>query len=208
LIFEQRAGIFKRLCDVAGNNLDQHFYLIIDEINRGDIPRIFGELLTVLEKDKRGQAILLPLSGESFSPLGAWLRALNQRILEHVGRDARNLQIGHAYLLDKDRPVSDLARFARILQDDILPLLQEYCYEDYATLARILGPGLVDEAQQRIRHELFEPAQRDDLVQVLLTPDIAASLEAVTLEEEQLEELDADGMDGDSADGERVAEAV
>jgi 5-methylcytosine-specific restriction protein B len=258
LIFEQRAGIFKRLCDVASNNPDQHFYLIIDEINRGDIPRIFGELLTILEKDKRGQAVLLPLSGKPFSvpnnvyvigtmntadrsialldtalrrrfgfielmpdprelgdtivgheiPLGAWLKALNQRILEHVGRDARNLQIGHAYLLDKDRPVSDLARFARILQDDILPLLQEYCYEDYATLARILGPSLVDEAQQRIRHELFEPAQREDLVQALLTPDIVASLEAVILEEEQLEELDTDDMDEDNADDERDTGAV
>lgn len=246
LVFERRDGIFKRLCDNASRRPEQRFYLVIDEINRGDIPRIFGELLTVLEKDKRGQAILLPLSGKTFSvpenvyvigtmntadrsialldtalrrrfgfielmpdptvlgdtvvgdsiPLGPWLEALNRRILDYVGRDARNLQIGHAYLLDdKGRPVNDFARFARILRDDILPLLQEYCYEDYATLTKILGSSLVDETRQRIRHELFDPARRDDLVQALLTPDpdIIASPEAVSAgEDEVLDEVEED----------------
>ena len=42
-------------------------YLIVDEINRGDIPRIFGELLTTLEKDKRGKRIVLPVSQEPFA---------------------------------------------------------------------------------------------------------------------------------------------
>ena len=46
---------------------DRRFFLIVDEINRGDIPRIFGELLTVLERDKRTETILLPLSGRPFS---------------------------------------------------------------------------------------------------------------------------------------------
>jgi 5-methylcytosine-specific restriction protein B len=115
------------------------------------------------------------------------LEALNRRILDYVGRDARNLQIGHAYLLDdKGRSVSDFARFARIVQDDILPLLQEYCYEDYTTLTKILGSSLVDETRQRVRHELFDPARRDDLVQALLAPnpDIIASPEAVSAGED------------------------
>src|SRR5258708_38048695 len=59
-------GIFKTVCKEAEAQPAQHFYLIIDEINRGDIPRIFGELLTVLEKDKHGKTVLLPLTGTPF----------------------------------------------------------------------------------------------------------------------------------------------
>ena len=51
LVYVLRDGIFKNLCERAGGRPDKDFYLIIDEINRGDIPRIFGELLTALEKD-------------------------------------------------------------------------------------------------------------------------------------------------------------
>jgi 5-methylcytosine-specific restriction protein B len=53
---------------------------------------------------------------------------LNSRVREHIGKDARNLQIGHAYLLDEHgKPVSDFTRFSRILAEDIIPLLEEYC---------------------------------------------------------------------------------
>src|SRR5437764_5952536 len=86
-------------------------------------------------------------------PLGPWLKALNERICEYVGRDARNLQIGHSYLLEKGRPVGDFATFATILQEDILPLLEEYCYEEYIILEKILGPGMVDVKNQQIRQE-------------------------------------------------------
>jgi 5-methylcytosine-specific restriction enzyme B len=239
LVFERKDGIFKKLCEDARQKSNQRFYLIIDEINRGDIPRIFGELLTVLEADKRNTPVLLPLSGEPFAvppnvyligtmntadrsialldtalrrrfgfvelmpdssvlgdtmvgsslPLGPWLEALNERILVNIGRDARNLQIGHAYLLDNGRPVSDFSKFVKIFQDDILPLIEEYCYEDYATLAKILGSGLVDENHQRIRHELFDTARLDDLIQALLapSPEIVASPQVVASEAEQVE---------------------
>ena len=64
--FILRDGIFKKLCRDAEKQPERQFFLIIDEINRGDIPRIFGELLTVIEKDKRGRSIILPLSGSAF----------------------------------------------------------------------------------------------------------------------------------------------
>jgi 5-methylcytosine-specific restriction enzyme B len=64
--FVPRPGIFKQLCRDASAAPQERFYLIIDELNRGDVPRIFGELLTVLEKDKRGKPILLPLTQEHF----------------------------------------------------------------------------------------------------------------------------------------------
>jgi 5-methylcytosine-specific restriction protein B len=234
LVFERRAGIFKTICDLAERTPDRKFVLVIDEINRGDIPRIFGELLTLLERDKRGLKLNLPLSGNSFAvpanvyligtmntadrsialldtalrrrfgfvelmpdasvlsgtsaggvPLGPWLAALNDRLRTHLGRDARNLQVGHAYLLEDGRPVTDFAQFVRVLAEDLVPLLEEYCYEDYGALARILGPGLVDEAGQRIREELFAPGKRAELVQALLepAPDIVTTAAAATPEE-------------------------
>jgi len=132
-------------------------------------------LLTVLEKNKRGKPIQLPLTGKPFRvpgnvfvigtmntadrsialldtalrrrfgfielmpdidvlgdaaiggiPLGPWLKALNERICEYVGRDARNLQIGHSYLLEDEHPLGEYAMFVRVVQEDILPLLEEY----------------------------------------------------------------------------------
>lgn len=60
LVYRVRDGIFKRLCDVAASNPDLSYVLIIDEINRGNISRIFGELLLLLEY--REQRVLLPYS--------------------------------------------------------------------------------------------------------------------------------------------------
>ena len=66
LIFGLTAGIFKQICSDAEDEDKLQFYLLIDEINRGDIPRVFGELLTLLERDKRGKSVHLPVSGERF----------------------------------------------------------------------------------------------------------------------------------------------
>lgn len=245
LVFERCEGIFKKLCsDARGDSQQRKYFLVVDEINRGDIPRIFGELLTLLEKDKRGWEITLPLSGDRFSvpknvyllgtmntadrsialldtalrrrfgfvelmpdililgaasaggsiPLGGWLAALNNRLRIHLGRDARNLQIGHAYLLEGGHPVTDFGRFVQILAEDLVPLLEEYCYEDYGALAQILGSGLVDVAGQRIRKELFSPSKRAELVQALVepAPDIVTASAAINASEEPEETAESE----------------
>lgn len=246
--FELRDGVFKRLCRRAEATPTKPWYLVIDEINRGDIPRIFGELMLVLERGRRGTPVVLPVSGERLVvppnvfvlgtmntadrsialldtalrrrfgfielmpdatvlrdavvagiPLGPWLDALNERIVRHAGRDARNLQVGHSYLLHNQRPISDLTHLAQVLRDDVIPLLEEYCYEDYAALERILGSTLVRRDRQRIDHTLFAPARADELVRALLEPcpDITASPQAIAGEMQQAQNVAED--EGDAA---------
>jgi len=243
--FVLRDGIFKALCEDASANPQYQYYLVIDEINRGDIPRIFGELMTILEKDKRGNPIILPLSKQSFKvpsnvyiigtmntadrsialldtalrrrfgfielmpdisilgdvtiegiPLGPWLSALNQRVCDSVGRDARNLQIGHSYLLENGLPIKDFSKLAKVIFEDLIPLLQEYCYEDYSALEKILGEGLIDRNKQQIRYELFDGSRQEELVQALLAP----SPEILTTPQAQVSEVDAAEEEGDLED--------
>ena len=215
MVFEPRDGIFKRLCIDAIKQSSRNFFLVVDEINRGDLPRIFGELLTTIEYDKRDRQITLPVTGAFFSVpknvfiigtmntadrsisimdtalrrrfgfvelmpesnllagrkaggllLGAWLDALNTRLRVYLKRDARNLQIGHAYLMPP-QPITSVADFSRILRDDIIPLLEEYCYDDFGMLRDILGGELVDVESGRIREDIFGPNREGDLIQAV-----------------------------------------
>jgi 5-methylcytosine-specific restriction protein B len=237
MLFEPRDGIFKRLCADAARQRNRKFFLVIDEINRGDVPRIFGELITIIELDKRDRPITLPVTGSSFSvppnvfligtmntadrsitlldaalrrrfgfvelmpdtsllesrkagelPLGLWLDALNARLRKYLKRDARNLQIGHAYLMPRP-PITSVAEFVRVLRDDIIPLLEEYCYDDFGTLSNILGSDLVDVNAGRIKAEMFEPSRENDLIG------------ALSFEEMQLEGLASGALSTDAVDG-------
>lgn len=246
--FQLRDGIFKEICKDAIAHPDHNFYLIVDEINRGDIPRIFGELMTILEKDKRGKSTILPVSREEFwvpsnvfligtmntadrsislldtalrrrfgfielmpdtvplkntaisgIVLGSWLNALNRKIRQNVGRDARNLQVGHSFLMHGGVPLKDIASLKRVLRDEIIPLLEEYCYEDSKALADILGKDIVNHQSGGIQHELFEEGREDALVQALVGafPEISAMTET----------LRSEGPEGSSAYSDEGTEA-
>jgi 5-methylcytosine-specific restriction protein B len=199
-------GVFKRVCAAARAKPDQPFLLVIDEINRGNIPKIFGELITLLERDKRGLSVTLPLSRETFDvppnvfvigtmntadrsirlldaalrrrfafielmpdvgllhgatvgglDLGLFLEMLNDRIARTEGREK---QIGHSFLLDgTGQPIADPDAFAAQFRHEIVPLLQEYAFEDYAELESYLGEAVVDTDAQRIRTGVLEDAQ-------------------------------------------------
>lgn len=65
--FELKYGIFYRFCQKAANQPDKDFFFIIDEINRGNMSKIFGELLMLIERDYRGTKATLAYNGMSFS---------------------------------------------------------------------------------------------------------------------------------------------
>ena len=207
-----KLGALKNLLSGNQNYEIENHVLIIDEINRGNIAKIFGELITLLEADKRiggeNQLLLtLPYSGETFGVpnnlhligtmntadksialldtalrrrfefkelmpnpnlipgsdgegsiqdglngeinLRAFLTAINQRIQFIVNRD---LTIGHAYLMG----VRNYFDLTRVISQQIIPLLQEYFYEDWHRIQlvfRDLKDGNEKNEPQMIQHK-------------------------------------------------------
>jgi hypothetical protein len=162
---------------ITADNSSKNYVLIIDEINRANMSRVFGELITLLESDKRlgaeNEVMMTLPSGDSFSlppnlyligtmntadksialvdialrrrfhfipvfpeaaliPHESWrsaFAALNALIRERKGAD---FQIGHAYFLNEDS-------LALILNNKVIPLLQEYFLNDLRTVKVLLA---------------------------------------------------------------------
>lgn len=65
--FKLTEGIFYQFCTSASKHPDKDYFFIIDEINRGNMSKIFGELLMLIERDYRGMPIKLAYSGKRFT---------------------------------------------------------------------------------------------------------------------------------------------
>jgi 5-methylcytosine-specific restriction protein B len=197
------------VCERARQEPDQHRVLLIDEINRGNVAAVLGELITLLEADKRGSvSAVLPISRRAFTvPANLWvigtmntadrsislldaalrrrfgfvellpepervavmvdglslsalLAEINARVRKYVTRNARELQVGHAYLMRAGHPLATRSEVHAAFRDDILPLLAEYCFENYAALAKIVGDEIIDVAAQVPRAAVMDDADR------------------------------------------------
>ena len=210
-------GIFKKFCDNARKAIiethdnkenKEPYVFIIDEINRGNISKIFGELITLIETTKRAGkeeciSTKLPYSKEEFTVpdnvyiigtmntadrsialmdtalrrrfkfeemltdyhlledifvedkgtkvnIGAMLKVINERIEYLYDREHT---IGHAVFLEKmenDKIDIDINKLENIFKKNIIPLLQEYFYEDYDKIRIVLGDNAKDEDEQFI----------------------------------------------------------
>ena len=224
--YEIRSGVFKDLCRRARSAPDQRFAMVIDEINRGNISKIFGELITLIEPDKREGAenavsVTLPYSGETFSvpanvdiigtmntadrslalldtalrrrfefvpvmpdarddpgaPLAGlrvssgeqvidiprMLDAINQRVEALYDRDHC---IGHAYFTPLAKvPDGDerLVALQQVFSTRILPLLEEYFFEDWQKIRLVLADNQKPAAAQFVRESA---GHEDDLARL------------------------------------------
>lgn len=209
--YRVEAGVFKEISERARHDSENNYVLVIDEINRGNIAKIFGELITLIEDDKRsdlnkkGLSVKLPYSKTEFSVpsnlyilgtmntadrsialldialrrrftfleimpdysiiefdvggvnIASLLEGLNITVSALIDRDH---QIGHSYFCDLADLEEDLAKdkLYFIWYKKIIPLLQEYFYNDWEQLKLILGDFVVENGTSRV------PALKDKIV--------------------------------------------
>lgn len=202
-------GLKEYVADVVNHeSTSQPFVLIIDEINRGNISNIFGELITLIEPSKRAGgaealSVKLPYSKESFSvpsnlyiigtmntadkslaqvdialrrrfeftemmpkhellsdvfvkgiDIAKLLKTINQRIELLYDREHT---VGHSFFLPlKNEP--SIERLGRIFELEILPLLEEYFFEDWERVGQVLGDHLKTEPSLKFIEEKFTDA--------------------------------------------------
>lgn len=65
--FKLRAGVFYEFCQQAAQQPNKDFFFIIDEINRGNLSKILGELMMLIERDHRGETLTLAYDGKEFA---------------------------------------------------------------------------------------------------------------------------------------------
>ena len=164
--FTLRSGVFLKFCGRAKADPGKPYVFIIDEINRGNLSRIFGELLMLLEADKRGRDFAIPLTysppGERFAipanvhvlglmntadrSLAIVDYALRRRFAFASLRPAYGTQQYREYLLEADIETGLVDRIVRNLSE-----LNERIRDD-----KDLGPGF------EIGHSYFVPQESAD----------------------------------------------
>jgi len=214
LLYSIQDGIFKKICVQARKEDNKNFVLIIDEINRGNISKIFGELISLIENNKRNRddfAISLAYSKKEFTvpknvfivgtmntadrslvqidlalrrrfgfvefmprtdvlgdaegvSLPLLLTKLNRKILDNGGD--REHQIGHSYFMKDESSLSTLDELKFAFETDVIPLLQEYFYQDYNVLKNVLGETFVD-AHEKVIKPLSQAEFRKGIEEIL-----------------------------------------
>ena len=99
--------------------------------------------------------------------------------------------------MEEGKAITSQNRFRKALAEDVLPLIEEYCYGDYAKMSEILGTHLVDVERQTLRYRLLENTF-EDIEDALLQPypaiqkpEAAEAGQAIDLDEEADEEGEA-----------------
>lgn len=117
-------GTFVEFCRRATAHPDQDYFFIIDEINRANISKVFGELLMLIEADHRGDRLTLPVSGESFSvPANVYL--IGMMNTADRGLALIDYALRRRFAFYEMQPALDNPRFAERIQalGDPLPAL-------------------------------------------------------------------------------------